>query len=69
MQTPTEAKRSTLSHQPNRTTRRAIQSHTDRVLAAIRPDDSSKLAALRAEKSLTYLRSRGSLDPGDAETR
>ena len=55
MPTPTQTKRSTLSEQPNRIKMQTIQRNTDRVLATIRPDDSSKLAALRAEKSLTYL--------------
>ena len=67
MQTPTETQRSKLLQQPNRTSR-PIQSHTDRVLAAIRPDDSSRLAALKAEKSLTYLNRGPRPDPGDAET-
>lgn len=58
--------------QPSQATRRAIQSHTDRVLAAIQPDDSSQLAALRAEKSLNFLRRGPRLDPrgrGEALTQ
>ena len=33
-----------------------IRERTDRVLATIRPEDSSKSAALKAERSLEYLR-------------